>query len=278
MTTSFRSDGLLYSPKNQTASFHSNKPIELPSHSKKKPSASVSQFDLACAKRLREGIKEQGFKWSSSKWAEEFRLLRQQATEEQITATLEWWFANNETKAGLMPAIKSAAGFRRHFQWLTDLATKHAPLAEVTISLAAHDLVATLRRERWPMGSDKQLATVIQLSLDAHSAILKRTYQLWQDRKAQDAAKPKPKKADRHLLFLEELWRAFFQRSENFVEAWMKMIHKSVANWDAWNGDLRSHVFHFDHQKFQRMGQRFTSNYCGREEEWNQFCQEFRTE
>lgn len=263
-----------------TATFHSNKPIELPSIPKKKPSTAFSQFDLACAKQLHRIVFDQLQKrnrWSSSKWADEFRLLRQTATEDQITFALDWYQSNCQNSSKKCPSLESAAGFRRHWKWLSECVDRDAPLT-VTISLDAHDLAATLRRERWPMGSDKQLGAVIQLSLDAYSAILKQTHQLWKDHKAQDAAKPSPKQADRYLLFLEEVWKMFFTTSKHFVERWMIEVHKSVADWSGWNGDLRSHVFTFDHPKFQRMGQRFASNYCGRDDEWNRYCQELRNE
>ena len=229
-----------------------------------------TQFDLQAAKRLHAHLGAIG-KWSSSRWSEEFRLLReslspQETSEARITSVLDALCSES-----LDCPIFSAANVRQNFSRLEKLLHKVQAETVHEISDDARNIVASLRRLTWPLDSDDQLEHCVELSLQRYSHFLKTVHKLWTSETSHEKKKPFPRKTNLLLNFFEYLCRSRLSDPTVFVSRWMVEIHSNIVRWDSWNGDLVAMSFAFDSVRFQKMLRGCVSQFGGSNVLWNSF-------
>ena len=226
--------------------------------------------DLAHAKFLRSIVVDKlqkGARWSSSKWAEEFRLLKKTVHEDKVAAALVWFDANCQLPN--LPPIESATSFRRHFNWLCQCMSKDKR-KKVEISADAQDVTQRLLKLTWTKVTNAEVATAVQLSLEAYDSFFQIVLSLVKTRKQRTT----PHKSDWYLLFLESFVNGYLVDSRHFVERWMTSIHQGFDRWEGWNGDLMAQVFSFQHQRFQRVARSWAKLQGFLDSDWDSFVQD----
>ena len=236
-----------------------------------------TQFDLQAAKRLHTHLGTIG-KWSSSRWADEFRLLRESLVPEdtskaRITSVLEALCSES-----LDFPIFSAANVRQNFSRLEKLLHKVQAETVHEISGDARNIVASLRRLTWPLDSDDQLEHCVELSLQRYGSFVKTAHKLWATESTHEKKKPFPRKTNLLLNFFEYLCRSKLLDPTVFVSRWMVEIHANIVRWESWNGDLVAMSFAFDSARFQKLLRGCVTQFGGSSVLWNSFWECLKNE
>ena len=225
-------------------------------------------FDLDMADKLHTlivQVRKIFRQWNRSKWADTFRLLREEMDngEARIKRVFDWYSVN--AKAKNVPSISNAIDFRKRFDWLEDLADKsvgpYYPVGEEALAIAKR-----VYMKGWPGNIKEKVPVTIQVSLDRFKVLLLE-YKEVVDNTLQAGA---------YTIFLKHL-KTRLGAPENFVEQWMYMLHEKYARWKEWNGDLVGQAFHESHPLFHKMGKRWATAFGGDVQLWDQFIKDLAT-
>ncbi|MDE2095774.1 MAG: hypothetical protein KGL39_00835 [Patescibacteria group bacterium] len=205
---------------------------------------------------LKDSLKNNGrriTKWSRSKWADTFQLLKEKDGID-YRVTLETYCRHcNRKDQDLygMPFIRNAYEFRQHYEWI-DSKVKLILKAEqedipVVISRKAHQVLDRLSNLHWPRGRSG-LDVAIQKSLtnfkdyQTHLSALKERLDQCQG-------------SDQVYLrrFLKHFEDTLFRYPGDGVEEWFRKVHASRANWQDWDGDFSKEVFSLTSKRFRRI-------------------------
>lgn len=225
----------------------------------KLPPPKYTEFDLAQAKRLHAivtEVRQRRSKWSKDRWSNEIRLLREELTanaEERISKAIDWYAANNKRKG--VPSIDSGASFRRCFDWLEDLIEKDTSF-QVEVSPEAKEITKRIIGLGWPKGSKDQVETVVQLSINRFTILRQKIKQLIKESESTTDS--------RFLAFVNKR----MGHESYFVENWMRAVHKKVAKWKDWNGDLHPFAFDPRSKQFDSMGREWSIMFANNTQLW----------
>lgn len=235
---------------------------------KLKPKESkTTDFDIRAAEKLHEVVttkRNRRQAWSKKGWADEVRILRGELlkdAEGRIDRALAWYEAHHKRKDA--PHIDSAAGLRRHFNWLEDKVRKET--SSVVISDAAKKVAVRLRMLNWPKDSDSQLEQTIQVSIDAYRGMSKK----WNE------IKKTTKLGTPYHFFIHYQLAKFFHSPDEFAYDWLKAIHNRIAKWDDWNGELLSLAFDVESKQFQKQGAGWAAS-ADTPKSWATFMEDLR--
>lgn len=249
------------------------------------PKHPITQEDKEFANRLKQVVACQlsiRRKWSSSKWADEFRILRDEVGGDvaRIKLALEWFTAHIKDKG--VPPIRSASGFRKHFIWLED-AMKRAGVKPPPKTTDAPEVVKRvaerLKAKHWPNGSKDDVLLATLMSFDTYEEFRHRVQEL--ARRLARAAETMPKDERRR----SQSFRDFVQHvsltspsASTFVENWLSDVNQRITHWDDWSGDLLKWVFDPLHPQFLRQGRERAKEFCGRADRWDSMMEALKYE
>jgi hypothetical protein len=221
-------------------------------------------IDLQWAKRLRGILANAKVPLNGSqvaKWADQFRLLRQEVTDyTRIEDTLDWYESNVGGK--YTPVVHCAKAFRAKFGKLEQAMLRHRQ-ANPIIRDDAKVLARRLRRLGWTNGSDSQLEVTVQTSLDAFR----------QFRAKVDSARGITKYNRLLTGFVEHVWLKIKLRPADFVEQWLTDINHRYCDWRDWDGNLKAQAFTPTHKLFTARGQGWATNYANRSGLWDELLE-----
>lgn len=236
--------------------------------SNKSSNTTPSEFDFQCAQTLHDIVsnaRRRRGRWSHKKWANEFRILRQELEngQERIQKALDFYKLNVNKKG--IPKIDGPPSFRRCFNWLEDsLARSQEASQQVAITPEAKAIAERLYLKHWPKGSRSQVAATVQISLDRLARFRKQIFAKFD----LEGHKIHERLANRVLTQIGQ--------PAHFVEQWMLSVNKDVENWDGWSGNLTGMAFHPDSKRFQRMGRQWTEAYCSVPSKWDQLMERLK--
>lgn len=198
---------------------------------------------------------------SRDKWKVPFAQLRRHLAgrDELIDAVLDW-FCSFPTKQALkdtkLPTgVCNALYFRKNWEWIHDRYEKHRSgiPAKVEVGADALAIVKRLKMNRWPKGSAEQLPAAVQVSINALAAF---------HRKVAEVRK--------ESFELDRITSDYFTYTKinSFIEKWFNNVHKRIANWDAWSGNLDAYIFKHSSEQFQNHGKAISVNLCGKPYLW----------
>jgi len=226
-----------------------------------------SKFDIDCASKLKDALNTKNLitrPVSLRNWSNEFRILRKTNKKAIIKSVLKWYCDHAGQK--YISVALSAGSFRRKFDNIKHQSENHVTPTSVKkhteYDQATTSLYNELRHLHWPKGTKTQLMDAIQDSVLEYGVFWK-------------ALTDVTKRTDvdpKVLRFAKEL-RSSIPSLKTFVRDWFEGIHKSVANWKDWSGNLRSMALRRDHKKFHSLGQGWSDDYCGDPSRWDKLLE-----
>lgn len=229
---------------------------------KRAPGTLFTTFEDKCAAHLHETVlRHLNINKPIRGWAATFGYLQsyEHVPPHRVKRALIW-YRKHCGESMFVPHIEDASSFRAKFgaleQAIKRQEAEHPAPVEVTPQ--AKRIVERLSTLTWPQGSRSQLPQVVQKSLEA--------YKEWK-RKCL-AAQPVP---DKLRGFEEELLNMVFWHSSEFLEGWFRSVHKRVANWADWSGDLTHYTFAEDHVDFLKLGRAASERYSGSTKMWDRY-------
>lgn len=195
------------------------------------------------------------------RWAVEFKRLNQYQSDSAIQVALDWVVKNvNRIKRrehGL-PPVFSPSSFRNCFQWINDAIQKEDRDKPKPVSTKAKVIARRLATTMtWPKGSKAQLPAVVETSLVNARRFLKK---LRRFEHPPDWGSSRCFQVDKLKARIEV---KFSGGVSTFVERWFTYVHKRVASWNDWSGNLNYFAFVSTHKDFDRMGQEVAIEFAG---------------
>lgn len=223
-----------------------------PSRRDKSRRAVPEPVDRDRCKRLRAYVASRGWFVSRSpkKWEDAFGVLRRRLGpgHGQIDAVLDFYVKSQISH----PKVCNAKELLACWEWLTRLMEKQTPV--VTVTPEASRVARRLAMMHWPKGSEEQLATAVQLSLDRLQQFKERLSGC----NSPLAAKVRSRLAD----------------PLHFAEQWLVTANKRVRNWKDWSGRLLDLAVRVDCPQFQQEGRDWAQRATGRARPWDELMEE----
>jgi hypothetical protein len=259
---------------------------EHPLDKKKSERTQTTEFDENCARQLRmitELNHPRKRPYSLSKWADQFRRLRQSLKqknpEKQITRVLNWYEKNAPNLE--KPLIGNAKEFDNCFIWLTELMEKGEDVEPLPLSADAKYILKVITNFKWPKVTSEQLAQAVERSVQNHKKLqdqrrtirdhLKEQAQVLRDIGVDALDNSIATQLERDRFFLE--WVAQeMGHTGPYLARWFEKVRKNVKDWAEWSGNLKSFIFHVDHKWFQQQGTEWTTRF-GDKETWGRFME-----
>lgn len=236
--------------------------------SKQTSNTTPTEFDFQCAQTLHDVVskaRRRTGRWSHKKWANEFRILRQELEDgkNRIRQALHFYKLHVGEKG--VPKIDGPPSFRRCFNWLEDVMKRYQGAERPTeITPEAKAIAQRLHGKHWPKGSREQVALAVQVSLDRLAKFRK-----------QVSAKFDLEGHKIHERLASRILTNIGQHA-HFVEQWFLAVNKDIQNWDDWSGDLMSMAFDPTSKRFRRMGREWTEAYCAVPEKFDQLMERLK--
>lgn len=228
-----------------------------------RPDAKLTPADLRFADRLRAVVVRtpgRVAKWRRSVWADEFRILRDELGRDaaKIDTILSWYeFAAGKAR---VPNIRSAAAFRRNFDWLQDLSKKiTCPITMPTEQEElATRLFARLKRMSWGNG-DAGLEGAVRSAVVRHHQMCKE----WKEAVAGEEVV-----SVRTVRFVN--WaRGRLLSAESFLYADFAGLQPGLVKWSDWSGSWDGVQFSVTIDRFvnhvMKLAKEFGDPQCGRD-------------
>lgn len=200
-----------------------------------------------CATKLKKWVASQHFPISQirNNWANQFRLLAKEIPQERIDKALDWYCENATKKT--KPRLLTGRQFREHFVWLEDIMRQE--IREVSPMASA--IAERLSYLVWPKGSEKDLPTAVQLTIDNYKPFVD-----WiQREETNDGKEP----IHRLMRYLNDV----LPGPRKMADSWMHKVWDRIHNWDEWNGNLRSEALTIDGKRFQSYLRELANEYSG---------------
>lgn len=202
-----------------------------------------------------------------SKWADEFRLLRQAYKPQQIDATLNWYCSH--VAGEWVPQAFSAAGFRAKFDEITAAATrgrKYDALPDPS-PLAKKIAAEAELWGGWPGDSASQLPAAAQLCHDGVKSVRAklRNYVV-----VHDGADDNRREDEKRIALAKEMLARLPDHTE-YPREFLRRLHKRVTNWPGFDGNVLSPNLRFDPdgKDFQALCRAKCNDYCHEPERWD---------
>jgi hypothetical protein len=211
-------------------------------------------FDKACAIQFQSTLPPKKQRKQLPKtWADHFRLLRteDEHSKETIEEVLDWYCVNSQDQ--WTPKCYTPKIFRQKFdRVIAAMKRDHQDKPTVDISKEAEKITERLKAKQWPKGSESQLPSFVQLSLDGYQwfqqQVIQKVDQLHPEA---ETDRQERMRLTRHKNLLNHLVNTLPAPS-HFVEMWFDNIWKRVNTWDSWNGNLSSLSFDVGSTQFER--------------------------
>ena len=203
-------------------------------------------------------------------WAHEFLLLRKEYPDvplEEIEEALLWYCRQvkktREERKGV-PEIYSAAAFRQKFQKVRSAMERAGASKpkEVELDESGQHILAEVEHLGWPKGTKSQLKEVIQASMN--------NFRTFQQKVRAVGDLPRTDK----LYTLHEVVCGHVRRKSNvssFLIFWLKGVHKQIADWSDFSGNLRSYIWRLDHKMNLAVMEGWAVSCSGKTERWSQY-------
>jgi hypothetical protein len=234
-------------------------------------SIDTTDFDTNCARVLAEAItgnNKQMARFSIKSWSKQFTILRQTATEEDILQVLQWFKSN--IKDQWTPKAYSAKSFRQKFDRIEEAMNRNKS-QDTPISDVARSIYKRLGDLSWKGITGDQVLTTVQISLTNYQEFLAKL-QSW------EVSCTFMKRAE--FVQVQSIFRftANFLNSNlstdtQFVEKWIRDIHKMVTSFDTWNGDITKQAFTVSNKRFKQQGREWATAYCGDSSRWDKLME-----
>lgn len=223
-------------------------------------SPAASRIDEDFARRLFAVLKslDPGIKGSIAAWADYFRALGKEQTEDEIERVLNWF----ELHAGKRwtPVVRSARQFRDKFEQLQAAVERHeedCPTAAV--SAEAELIQAELGGLSWPGDEKKDELVLIQRSLDGHRA--------WMN------SVRRTKTRNPRMAGLCDWLLAVHGDPGGFVRRWVESVHRIAWSNERWAGKLGRHAAGVKHPRYRKMISFWISEYKGSRGDWWEYLE-----
>lgn len=230
----------------------------------------VLPFDNRCALRLRKTVvaktKANG-RWKHSKWADEFRMLRETVNNDRIRVdnALEWYLDHIGDK--YVPVALCARTFRDKFfkiesQMEKDTATT---MATVTVSPEAQAIADRLTGQSlWPKVSKQEVAKGTQLTLDRTRALITQLSRVRDANPGSEIAG-----------FINHIRGMQYVTPNNLTHKLMLLVYHSIKNWQAWSGDLFRQLWDgtLTHKYLNGLGQTWAKEYSHNPNLWHKLVE-----
>jgi hypothetical protein len=172
------------------------------------------------------------------------------------------------SESGFVPKASSPArAFYTRFDDIRDAIKRdERDNPQVTVSPQAAKLAKRFDNWGWPKGSETQLPTVVQVSIDRIEEL-----RLALDQKYTPHSFKQPNQQMQviGLQIIKETADVSWLLTE-----WFRDVHRRVANWAAWSGDLMPFAFDFNSKQFRAMAQDWSRKKCGDPMVWDKILQE----
>lgn len=238
-----------------------------PSKDKKKP-ITADGFAMKCARQLQKGLRKHGLLTMlpnlKKNWAPHFETLAKDHSEEEINKALDWLVSNIGDKTKRLKKYASAERFCYGFNLLVDDMDKDP--GTVVMSEDGKQLYSKLSKLKWPRGLEKSLAGTIQRSLEHYTKFQSEAIDLVR----MGALKPP------ELRLLQYLIDQYFSHPYTFIDGWMMRIHDSIGNFKQWNGSTAGLVFDVYGERFSKLVEGWTVDFCADWERWPRLLLHFK--
>jgi hypothetical protein len=186
-----------------------------------------------------------------SQWANELRLLREGVggDDGRVAAVLDWLDATPPDK--YTPLVCSAKAFRAKFPQLEAAMKRGAAPPPVTITPKAEWVVNKLKDYKWPKGAASHLPQAVQKSLTAFRLFLKNLLPL--------ATNGFPRFVQSKLCI----------PPEDFVLNWFERVHRRIATWEDWSGNLDPCAWTPTHKDMTKLGSGWAAEWGVSESKWD---------
>lgn len=202
----------------------------------------VQEVDKLRAQFLHDGLRHRGIglarSWSKSAWAREFATLRVAHDTFDIDKLLSWY--NTHIGEDYVPVAHSAKAFRLKFDAIVEAkkrADRDNPQVEITD--LGRQVGTSLRHLRWPKGTEADLLTAVQLTLDTYRAFLQRLGKV--------ASRPEHVRGKKGLTRdrvrdLADYLSGVLSSPATFTANWIKDVHQKAVYakqaHGSWKGSL----------------------------------------
>jgi hypothetical protein len=194
-----------------------------------------------------------------SKWANEFKLLRQQldVSPIRLSKVLRWW--TEHTLDRFTPRIYSAKSFRDKFIQIEAVMDRYEPkIKNVPIGPETIEILGRFGSLKWPAKeTKKQEQLFVQLSFNAYKELHRKIYLLGETLEN----KKQKHNPDIDSQLLHYLYWHVLTPPDAFCHHWLINVHKIAWSWDKWDGHLLRFVFHPEQKAFVKWIQRRISDY-----------------
>lgn len=228
----------------------------------------VDPQSVQLAKKLANVVKSKRLQTAAidvTKWAADFERLLHEEDAEIVADTLDWFLERIGQQ--YVPQAYSADGFRKKFRQIRKL-QEDDPVG-VRVSDEARKLADELLQDEWPAGLDRNLANVVQKSLDRY-AVTHAKLKAFRSRLPELTRAAEGRDAKRHKLlrlyacFLDHLFDSFtLCKPRDFVDAWLRRLRDIVLHWKGWSGSASSLAYSEDSPWLRKFGRGWSVDYFG---------------
>lgn len=219
-----------------------------------------NDFDIACAKKLKEALVKKGKSLRRSRlsaWADEFRILRKYEKETVIIAHLDWYCLNIGKQ--YIPEAESGKAFKEKFDKIKSARKRmgHFDIEDSTVKLTEK-----LKGFVWPTGFNTELETTIQKSLNGY-----REFRLLVTELEEQKIKNKW-----HARYVTYFASKLPKKAIVFVELYMLEVNKKLVTWKTnLPSSLVSFAFDPDNKMFAGIGRQWSREQYASIEMWDIF-------
>jgi hypothetical protein len=208
-------------------------------------------FDNRCATYLRKSVVAKtntNGKWKHSKWANEFRMLRESVNDNRVRVdnVLEW-YAEHIGSGPFVPVAHCAKTFRDKFLKIEAQMEKDYAKSptDVVVSSEATDLTKRLKFLRWPKTSGQNLDKAVQVTLSSFRSFRQKLAIYVKNNAELIQAGGSYQRAPGKVQLAHIVARSF-NYPVMWVEKWFTAVHARIAKWDNWSDDIMREAWHGD--------------------------------
>src|SRR6185295_17314531 len=172
----------------------------------------------------------------------------------EVTDVLDWWEKNPDQWR-----CKTPKTFYDRFADMQDkmkrttkpLITMPDKSTPVILEPEVVEIVDELKTLGWPKGSLTNLPEATARTYDAMKAMYSKLYRVKKRIAEGDTLQGRTPMEMRELAhYIEEVIAVMGMHAQSAATHWMRSVHKRVANWADWSGDLKSYVFSYSNKQF----------------------------
>lgn len=220
---------------------------------KESPSGNPTRsFEYECCQYFKDAIHSQTrrvTKWKVDKQTKHIRSLKKTFKDAESFLDVFEWYCNNlkNAKSLNLPVCYSPAELDKEkvWNWICDVWDKKGKREDdVPVGSLAKVIYKRLKGLGWPKGSEEQLPTQIQLSLDRYFDLKMRVDKYY--RRLKPGRNSVEKAWFNYVLHVHRT----LPMVDTFIENWFRHVNSDVQRWENWNGDLSKQSFTLEQGRF----------------------------